>query len=400
MVKQHSAGYVPGEHFEARVERLVPGGSGLVRGPKGVVFVDGAAPGDVLRIKVESIRAGAPRGSVLEILSPGPGRIDARCPWYGTCGGCDFQHLSYQTQIEAKVQIVGDALRRTAGIEPPAAIEVFAAPRPFESRSRVELHVDQSRREIGFFARRSRKIVPINQCVVARTEINEALQVIRVTDKQLPASIHVLCGDGVGHAHPPLPSLPSGPFWISVGEFDYLVDPASFFQSSLDLLPALIRRVIDSLPSGGEFAWDLFCGAGLFTLPLSRLCPQVMGIDIDANTISNAKSSATRNEAANVLFVASDVTHWISKQLKSSTWPALIVVDPPRSGLERKLAEILAARALDRLTYVSCDPTTLARDLKILVAGGFRLLDVAIFDLFPQTHHVETVVRLERVKRP
>ncbi len=365
-----------------------------MRGPRGVVLIDHTAPGDRLVVEIESVRSGAPRGTIVSMLEPGPGRIEAPCPWYSRCGGCDFQHLTYVAQIEAKRQIVLDAFGRIGGIELSQEIIVHPALRPFGSRARVELHCDRETREIGFYERRSRRIVPIDHCMVSREEIDTALGAIRRSRQPLPAAIHLLAGNGDVRSDPAFPPLTGGSFWLKVGDMEYLADPGSFFQSSLDLLPELVESVIGSLPEGGELAWDLFCGAGLISIPLARTCVKVAGVDFDKRIIANANKSAARNGIRNVSFAASDVYQWLSGRKRATVRPDLIVVDPPRAGLDRRLAELLAERDVKRLTYVSCDPTTLARDLRILMSGNLRLVEVSIFDLFPQTHHVETIVKL------
>lgn len=393
-MKQQRPTYDLGERFEGHVERIVPGGAGLVRGPKGVVLVDHSAQGDRLQIEIESVRSGATRGSIVSILEPGPGRAEPPCPWYGRCGGCDFQHLTYAAQIEAKRRIVLDAFVRIGGIEYPDEIVVHPAPRPFGSRARIELHADQDAHEVGFHERRSRRIVPIEHCMVSRDELNSALGSIRRSRQPYPAAIHLLGGNGEVRVDPAFPPLQGGSFWLRVGAFDYLVDPGSFFQSSLDLLPELIETVIGSSPEGGALVWDLYCGGGLFSLPLGKRFEQVMGVDFDRQTIANARKSAKRNEVRNASFIAADAFRWMTERKRANLRPDLIVVDPPRTGLDKRLAEQLSTRSIERLTYVSCDPTTLARDLRILTGGELRLIDISIFDLFPQTHHVETVVRL------
>jgi 23S rRNA (uracil1939-C5)-methyltransferase len=392
-MKHQRPTHAPGERFEGIVDRIVPGGLGLVHGPRGFVLVERAAPGDRAVFEIESIRSGVPRGSIVTMLDPGPGRIEAPCPWYGRCGGCDFQHLTYAAQVDAKRQIVLDALGRIGGIEPPTEIGVHPAPRHFGSRARIELHSDRDRQEIGFYERQSRNVVPIDHCMISREEVDSALQAIRRSTQPFPASIHVLGGNREVRSHPAFPPVEGGSFWLRVGEFDYLVDPGSFFQSSLDLLPDLIEWVTGSeVP--GELAWDLYCGAGLFSLPLARRFQHVHGVDFDARTIGNAGKCAERNGAGNVSFSAADVFAWASGRKRANVRPDLVVVDPPRAGLDRRLTQLLANRGIRRLTYVSCDPATLARDLRILTSNSLRLVDVAIFDLFPQTHHIETVARL------
>lgn len=389
-------GYALGDRVDGQIERIVPGGRGLLRGPRGVVFVEQAAPGDRLLVEIVDIRSGAPRGSILEVLAPGPGRIDAACPWYGRCGGCDFQHLAYDAQLEAKRQLVRDALTRIGGIDDLPEIETFSAPRPFGSRARIELHADQEQHLVGLFERQSRRIVPIDQCMVSVPEIDSALQTIRRSLRPYPASIQLIGGQGDVRSSPPFLPIAGGSFWLRIDEFDYLVDPGAFFQSSLDLLPKLIERVLESCPDGDALAWDLFCGAGLFSLPLARRFQRVSGVDDDARSIRNASLGAHRNGTENAIFIAADACQWIAGRKQRALRPDLIVVDPPRSGLERRLSEQLITRSAKRLTYVSCDPATLARDLKLLLRAQYRIGDVAIFDLFPQTHHVETVVRLSR----
>lgn len=390
-----TARYVIGDRLQVTIERLVASGLGLGRGPAGAVLVEYAAPGDVLEIEIESLRGGAARGRIVSIVQASPDRIEPPCRWYGTCGGCDLQHLRYEAQLDAKEMILRDALERIGGIRWTGSIETFTAPHPFGVRSRVELHTDPKSNEIGFFARRSRQIVAFDTCLVSRPEIDGAIADIRRSAKcPLPSSIHLLAGDGAVRSAPGVSPVEEGEFWLRIAGIDYRVSPDAFFQASLDLLPALIGRVTASAGSQRELAWDLFGGVGLFGLPLAQNFGQVTAVEIDRRAHRHAVASAHRNDIWNIRFVPADVTRWLGQRRQRAAHPDLIVVDPPRTGLERALSELLAEKRAPRLTYVSCDPATLARDLKVLIAGGFRLVDLAIFDLFPQTHHVETIARL------
>ncbi|MEZ4532523.1 MAG: class I SAM-dependent RNA methyltransferase [Thermomicrobiales bacterium] len=394
-MNQTDSGYLLGDRIEGTIERIVPGGLGLLRGPRGVVFVERSAPGDRLQVEIDEMRSGVARGSIVRILEPGPARIEAPCPWYGRCGGCDFQHLEYRAQVEAKRQMLLDALVRIGGFDLLPEVEIFAASHPFGSRARIELHTDQEQRTIGFFERRSSSIVPVDRCLVSRPELNSAVDVLRRSTRPYPASISLASGNGVVRSAPAFPPIDGGAFWLRIAEHEYLVDPGSFFQSSLDLLPALIGRVVGTDEPGGEVAWDLFCGAGLFSFPLAARFHKVVGVDSDARTIRSAVKGAERNGIGNTVFIAADSLDWISGRKQRDFRPDLIVVDPPRSGLGARLADRLSNVEVRRLIYVSCDPATLARDLKRLAKSSYRVVDIAIFDLFPQTHHVETVVRLE-----
>ena len=305
-----------------------------------------------------------------------------------------MQHISYEAQVEVKEGIVRDALERIGGIELVDPIDRFVAPAPFGSRSRIELHTDAESGAVGFFARRSKQIVDVEQCMVCRPALQAAITTIRKSKPPRPEAIHLLDVSGVVHSAPRVPPMEGGSSWLTIGSLDYFVHPAGFFQASLDLVPAMIERVVKSSTRERGLAWDLFSSIGLFALPLAQDYRQVVGVEFDGRSASNAVRGAERNEIANVRFASADVNAWLGHKRHRHVVPDLVVVDPPRVGLGTELATRLRDRQLTSLTYVSCDPTTLARDLKILLAGNLRIQDVAIFDLFPQTHHVETVVRL------
>ena len=392
---RQTATYAIGDRLQLTIDRIVAGGAGLGRGPHGAVLVEYAALGDLLDIEIESLRGGVARGRIVSILQASPDRIAPPCPWYSECGGCDLQHLRYQAQLDAKEAMLREALERIGGLRWTGPIDRFAAPRPFGARARVELHADPESGEIGFFARRSRRIVPIDTCLVSRQEINEAIATLRRSSKQpLPASIHLLADDGIVRAAPPVPPIGDNDFWLTIGDFEYRVSPGAFFQSSLDLLPALIDRVVPSADEPHGLAWDLYSGVGLFSLPLAKNFEHVAGVEIDARAHSLAVASAHRNGIVNIRFVPADVARWVGQRRQRAARPELIVVDPPRTGLSDPLSRMLAEKRPPRLAYVSCEPSTLARDLKILISDGLQLVDLAIFDLFPQTHHIETVARL------
>lgn len=393
-MKLRKEGYLPGERLEVTIERIVPGGSGLARGPKGVILVEQSAPGDILEIEIESRRAGAARGRIRAIRQASESRVEPPCVYYGRCGGCDFQHLRYDAQLDAKEAMLRDALRRIGGIDWTGPIERFAAPEPFGSRARMELHTDSEMGALGFFSRHSHHVVAVDHCLVCRPELDAALQTMRASDSERPAAVHLIAADGLAYSSPAVSPLPTGKFWLEVDGFEYFVDPAAFFQSSYDLLPALIERVLSSGEDPRRQAWDLFSGVGLFSLPLARQFDEVAGVEVDRHAVDNAARGAVRNGIHNARFFADDVEHWASARRRRSEFPDLVVVDPPRSGLGPKLSARLAEIRPRYLTYVACDPSALARDLEVLTADSLRLRDIAIFDLFPQTHHVETVARL------
>lgn len=394
-MKSSRSQYRPGERFESEIERIVPGGSGLCRGPHGVVLVPFAAPGDLALVEIETVRKGVAQGRIVELERPSSGRATPRCHLFGLCGGCDFQHLSEQAQLATKVQIVDDALRRIGGFPELPPINTHPAPRAFGSRARIELHADREHGRLGFFERGSQRIVDVEHCPVCRDELDEGIQFLRRSRQPLPRSIHLLAGDDIVRSAPALPPLEGSSFWHRIGSIEYLLDPGSFFQSSYDLLPDLIDLVFESAPEGNRLAWDLFCGAGLFALPLARRFRSVEGVDSDQSAVGNAIRGARQNGFDNARFSVADVLEWATRHGKLRGKPDYVVVDPPRSGLGGELSGLLASIRPGLLTYVSCEPTTLARDLRTLGDAGMQMSTIAIFDLFPQTHHVETVVTLQ-----
>ncbi len=392
--------YAVGDRFAVRIDRIVPGGAGLGRGPNGAVFVEYAAPGDLLEIEIVSVHGGAAHGRIVSVREASTGRIDPPCPWYGRCGGCDLQHLSYPAQLDAKEAIVRDALDRIGGIRWGGEIARFGAPRPFGARTRVELHHDLATGSLGFFERRSHRVVDVPSCLASSDAINQAISALRRSTSALPVSVHLLAGNGEVHGFPAIPPIEDGAFWLDLAGTAYSVDPGGFFQSSFDLLSELIAFVTGSAGEERTIAWDLFSGVGLFSLPLARVFTRVAGVESDARAVRHAREGAERNGIRNARFVVDDAARWVNYRQQIRARPDLVVVDPPRTGLDRSLARLLAEKHLARFTYVSCEPATLARDLRILSAGNLRIDRIAIFDLFPQTHHVETVVRMVDCAQP
>lgn len=388
--------YALGQRVVGTIERIVPGGFGLLRGDHGIVLVESAASGDRLEVSIDSFRGGVARGTITRVLESGAGRTIPVCPLVPACGGCDFQHLTYDAQVAAKVEMLRDALRRVGRIDLPADIEIVPADAPFGQRDRVEFHYDDRTKAFGFFGRRSNDVVDVDHCPVVSPEIGTALGHIRQSADPKPGSIRVVSAHGTVRAEPATFGLSAEPMVWSAAGIDYLIDPATFTQGSLGLVPNMIETVVGHQDSSNGVAWDLFCGSGLFTLPLARHWDDVIGVEIDRQAIRNAKMSAHRNAISNARFFRSRVDDWLRQHRQRRPKPSLVVVDPPRSGLGADVSRMLTRLEPKRLTYVSCDPVSLARDLRVLVQSGYAIEHVSLFDMFPQTHHLETIVRLAR----
>ncbi len=439
--------------LEVTIERILPGGVGLAHADGRTVMVPLVAPGDRLRIHVDRTKSNVDFASIEEIIEPSPLRVEPPCPYFGRCGGCDFQQLNYQAQLDAKVEIVRDCLRRIGRIENPPDFQVTAAPNQWHYRSRAQWQYDSIRKRLGYFEAGSQRVCDVVDCAVLAPELQQTLSGLRagMRDGLLPEDARdfrvIIGNEGVSLA-PPIrddsetvkpytidrglsPTVREGSHARDVtrtihGE-TYHLNAESFFQTNNDLLPSLIGAALGD--SGGETAIELYCGVGLFTLPLARRFTELIGVESSESAAGFARTNLANAGLANARIANEDVADWLEnlecadssqvgkgglppptpnlKKLRGqATLPYLrgtsgdlqrtdfLLLDPPRAGAESRVINGIIKLKPKRICYVSCDPATLARDLKKLIAGSYALGSLAAFDMFPQTHHVETVVHL------
>lgn len=379
------------DEIELNVEQLVSGGEGLGRFEGIPIFIPRSAPGDRLRVKLTERHPDYGRAEILEILTPGPGRRQAPCPYFERCGGCDLQHLDDDLQLRLKAEAVRETLRRLGGIEMPAKVTIEAGD-PWSYRLRCQLHAAETERgiEVGYHERASRKLVPIACCPILVPELEQLIPALpRALRDEAHRRLDLAAGDeGRVTVSPVIEGLPHGEISLRVGENVYSYDARCFFQGHRGLLPRLVEHVVGDWR--GEEAFDLYAGVGLFSFALARRYRQVVAIEGDRVAARFARTNARRNKLPNVRIENQSIETWI-RQLPAS--PARLVVDPPRAGLARPVREVLLERRAQRLTYVSCHAATLARDLKVL-CRIYHLESLALLDLFPQTGHMEVVAQL------
>jgi 23S rRNA (uracil1939-C5)-methyltransferase len=405
----------PSRIVETTIERIVPGGLGMAHAEGLTLFVAGAAPGDRALVRLDRIQGKSGFGSVEDVLEPSSWRVVD--PRQGPCGGCDFQHLAYEAQLAAKVEIIRDCLRRIAGIEPPEEIPVVPSPRRWGYRARAEWQYDGDARLIGSYERGTHRICEGPDCRVLRPELQALLDDLRDRLKRgaLPpgrAEIRAAVGDEGLTLSPPLTGEPERALSVTVGGGRYRFDASCFFQANLDVLPDLVEETLRHASEAAEefvadadteegdppirvTAVDLYCGVGLFSLPLARRFDRVYGIDAYSRAIQYARQNAEEAGVANARFADLPVEQWLAERGRGIGRVALAVVDPPRAGLEAAALQGLVRLRPQRIAYVSCDPATLARDLKQLGGHGYGLASIAAIDMFPQTHHVEVVAHLD-----
>ncbi len=387
----------PGAEISVVIERIVPGGWGLAHTETRTLFVSLAAPGDHVRVRIDQIRGKIAFASILEILDPSPVRTTPPCVYFGQCGGCDFQQLDYKAQLDAKVEIIRDCLRRIAHLDYSASIPIVASPSPLHYRSNAQWRFDKKRNAFGYFERSSHRVCDVVECLILAPALQDALTGLRerMTEGTLPpdtTEFEAVAGDDNVSVTPGSKEQLSNDVTRTVGGGHYAFSATGFFQVNPLLLPSLIEAATYDVD--GKTALDLYCGVGLFTLPLARRFKQVIGVESHPSSATYARRNVARARLDNCSIVCASVGQWLKEHAKSSAPVDFILLDPPRIGVEKGvIAGMLDARPR-QIAYVSCDPATLARDLRHLIEGGYAINSLKALDMFPQTHHIETVVRL------
>jgi 23S rRNA (uracil1939-C5)-methyltransferase len=386
-----------GAELDVEVERILPGGVGLAHARGQTLFVSLAAPGDRARVRVESVRGGLAFASIREILQPGPARVEPPCPYFGRCGGCDFQQLDYGAQLAAKVEIIRDCLRRVARVEPPPEIPITPSPAAWRYRSRARWQHDPVRRLLGYYERGTHRVVDVAECPVASPAVGGRLERLRalMREGRLPEDAFefeaVEGDDGVSLAPAVEPEDERERARTICGE-RYRFGAGCFFQINHALLEPLVREGLRD--AAGETALDLYSGVGLFTLPLARLFTRVVAVEGHGPAADYARRNLSDAALTNARVETSAVGDWLAARAESFGRADFVLLDPPRAGAEPEAVRGIIRLRPRHISYVSCDPATLARDLRALGEGGYRVASVRAFDMFPQTHHVETVAHL------
>jgi len=393
-------------NFEVRVEKLVYGGDGLARLDGRVVFAPFVLPGERIRATARTEKPGLVQARTLEVLEASPERVAAGCAVFGRCGGCHYQHAPYEYQVEAKRAILVEELRRLGKIEPPAQIAMMTGA-PWGYRNRAQLHVEG--RNIGYREPRSHSLCAIDACPTSSPKINEAIvalnqmaqdtrwplfiETIEVFSDEERTQINILdtkrpvarrffewCGERI-------PGLVEGALDYR-GRFR--VSSNSFFQVNRFLADQLVEAALDG--AEGETALDLYAGVGLFSLALARRFRRVNAVEAGGGAVRDLRFNAERAALTGVKAQQTTAEAALEKLQRA---PDFVLADPPRAGLGKAMVQRLAELKPRRLAIVACDPATLARDLAALTASGYRITAMTLVDLFPQTFHLETVVRLE-----
>jgi 23S rRNA (uracil1939-C5)-methyltransferase len=395
---------------EVTIERWVYGGRGLARLDGQVVLAPFVLPGEVVEVAVERERPGLVEARLLGVITPSAERVAAPCPYFMRCGGCHYQHAPYEFQLARKVEVLREVLRRVGKLDAPEEIWVIAG-EPLQYRNRVQLHL--AGREIGYLEAGSNRLCPVEHCPVSSPAINAALGSLRKMrgNRKFPAfvrtielftnesevQVNVLASDRPVARHffewcgEHIPGAAAGCLDYSVAGGVYRVGHRSFFQVNRFLIDRMVEAGLAN--AEGDAALDLYAGVGLFSLPLARRVRAVTAVESGASAVHDLEFNAAR--ASLPVQVEQAVVETYLEGLAEA--PDFVLADPPRAGLGKGVVRQLLRLRPPRMTIVSCDPATLARDLMPLVSSGYSLERVTMIDLFPQTYHIETVasVRLK-----
>ena len=436
----------PGQHVSVTIERLVFRGDGLGRLPDGrVIFVPMTAPGDEVEVRIEEARSDFVRGMPVRILAASPVRTEPPCRYFGTCGGCQWQHVAYPAQLDWKRRILEELLVRVGKLEGMPVAPAIDPGAPWEYRARAQFKVIGGARPcIGFYRRETNRVVDIERCPLLDPRLNALLQAMRRMKHPSFFSLFqrlreawVGLGTGTGEillalfARAPdrgalrllfhtlrvvVPDLrgvvvlegdprqtPRVVDWCGdhvlhekVGDAQFQIGPTAFFQVSGLAAHRLTSLVLEGAGlSGTERVLELYSGVGTFTVPLAKQAREVVAIEANPAAAADGETNLRLNACATARIVQAQVEQALPALASEGRWD-LMLLDPPRHGCSRGVLDLLVSTRARRLIYVSCDPSTLARDLGVLVRAGYRCANLRPIDLFPQTFHLETVAILER----
>lgn len=373
------------------IDSLASGGDGVGRLADGrVVFVAWTAPGDQVLVRIREQRKRFARGEIVELLRASPERRTPPCPIAGECGGCAWQHVAYPAQLAAKLRILRDAFERIGGLTAPAKIRMQAA-EEFGYRSRARVFAQAG--EVGFRRLRSHEVCGTRGCPVLVPELDAMLGRLAEAPPAGEAEWLLAQGDGGEVSVRAKGSgAKAGAIQLRVGEDDLRIGPGVFFQSNAALRSQLATAVGEAC-GRGERALELYSGAGFFTLGLARAFTYLTAIESDPRAVRDlGHNLAAAAAPAEVAVRPVPVEVYLADPRDPR--PEVVLLDPPRTGLPKGGPEALAALGAERIIYLSCDPATLARDVRILAERGYRLIDLEAFDLFPQTPHIEALASL------
>ncbi len=431
------------KQFDLRIEKMAFGGEGLAREPSGkVVFVPYTLPGELVRVGIFEEYKDYARGMVLEIIEASPHRLTPPCRYYGVCGGCQFQHATYEEELRIKEAVLRDLFfRQGYKIELPLR-GIIPSGEIYHYRNRLRLHVENQVLKMGFVKKGTHEVLKIEECLLGEKILNDLLRELYVSPawinlaqycKRIKLESSPLEGKTTLLFWSSLPPLredleklynltglksifylvrgarPVGPFpetsaqagrrlFSAWGDLIYYISPGVFTQTNWEINLKIMSKILE-LSQGAEQILDLHCGMGNFLLPLVKELPlakEFSGVDTDIRAIEDGLYTAEKNRLDGRLELRRlSALEALYEAIQSGKKYDLVLLDPPRGGC-KELVRHLPEVARDKLIYLSCDAPTLVRDVNLLEKVGFNLLELYLFDMFPRTYHFEVLAHLQR----
>ncbi len=388
------------QEVELRIDALSNEGDGVGRINDWVVFVPFALPGERVRVRVFRNEPNCSRADLVEILQASDDRVEPRCPAFGVCGGCQYQNLRYEQQLEWKRRQVADLMRLRAGIEVPV-LPPIASTQLYGYRSKITPHFHKPKGQkmgnIGFLRAGSRsEVCDIVRCPIAMEAINEVLPQLRrqvqasAAQYKRGATLLMRVSEGA------VLTNPRAVCTERVGDMTFNFLAGDFFQNNPYILPAFTSYVAKQASGrGARFLVDAYCGSGLFAITLASHFERVAGVEVSESSADWARANAACNGISHAEFLSASA-EMIFAQISFPAHETVVVIDPPRKGCDTLFLDQLFAYGPGRVVYVSCNPATQVRDLVSFHEAGYSVAEVQPFDLFPQTKHLECVTTLDR----
>lgn len=411
--------------FDILLERFTYGGDAMGRLPDNrAVFVPFGLPGERVRIRLTEDKRNFARGELLEVLEASPQRITPRCIHFGVCGGCHYQNLPYEEQLKAKTEILRDQLTRIGKIQNPPVQAAVESPSPWNYRNHVQFHLTEDGK-LGYMSQPSGEkrtgVMAIQECHLPEGSINELwpqlefepeteldrvsirsgvyedLMLTLESESPEPPELEIEAGISITHVFEENTVVIAGNDHVTIRvlDRDFRVSAASFFQVNTAMAEKMVQHLLTNIPvSPTTTLFDVYCGAGLFSAFFAPKCERVIGIE--SSPSASEDFAFNLDEFENVELyegLAEEILPNVVSQVGNVTYA---IVDPPRAGLEKQVVDELVKLSPRVIAYVSCDPSTLARDAARLINGGYKLSQVTPFDLFPQTFHIESISIFEK----
>lgn len=436
------------KEYTFKIESISSEGHGVARLDGLTVFIPFTAAGDTVRAVITDVQKRFARARLVSVTEPSDSRRDADCPNYGQCGGCQLRHISYDAQLEAKTQIVENAMRRIGGFTDFSVDETVGAKRTDRYRNKMMFPVGKinGQNVCGFYAPHSHNIIPLGDCMLGDSTnadiiravtdymdaegvepdvirrvftrksfaTGEIMVVLCIAPATLPSTDElvtritsvsdkvsgIVLNIGAGKTVPSDKNLTlwgKGTITDKLCGIEFEISPNSFFQINPEQTENLYRKAIEFADIDADTrVMDIYCGIGTISLCAAQTAKTVVGVEIVKQAIKDAKKNASRNGITNAKFYADSAENIVPRLIENGEQVDVAILDPPRKGSDEKTLNAIVKSGAKRIVYVSCNPATLARDARFLAEQGYKITRSAVFDLFPQTCHVETVLLMEK----